>query len=221
MNNRQVTDNESGNQNQRPTFGARHVFALREYWSWCCAVCETSHHPIQCIPWLDPSILNSPGLVPTNMLPLCSVCIGQKSGADPFTWLTYRLGQKKADEKMAQIQACFRAMADNKAVEFWYEMGLQRALQRLLKSTDQRGALRIEFTSGEDDDIVLWLNSLDSQQRQNIFKVALRTYMQSSEFDPVRYLESILTGAASERRELSGDADGRDVNPYDKAWFAF
>ncbi len=80
-------EHASSGQNQRLAFGARHIFALREYWSWCCAVCETASYPIQCTPWRNASGLNSPNLAQTNMLPLCSVCIGQKGNADPHTWL--------------------------------------------------------------------------------------------------------------------------------------
>ncbi len=210
MTNGQGQEFESRRQNQRPGFSARHRFAVREYWSWCCAVCETCDHPIQCTAWLDPSNLNSPGLVPTNMLPLCSVCISQKGNADPLPWLASRLGQKKADEKITQIQACFQAMADNKIIAFWFEIGLRHALQRFLKSTDPRGTLKITLTPGEDDDLLLWLNSLDHQQHQDTIKAALRAYMQSREFDPLRYLERILAGATSQRAELPADAEGRD-----------
>ncbi len=204
MSNQQRMKRASGGQSQHPTFGARHIFALREYWSWCCAVCETSDHPIQCVPWLDVDSPDSHGDDPTNMLPLCSVCFTQKGRADPVVWLNYKLGPKEADRKMAQVQTCFRMMADSRAVDFWYEMGLRRALQRSLKSTHPSGTLLIEFVPGIDDDLVLWLNSLDSQQRQDTIKAVLRAHIHSEEFDPLRYLEGILTTSAHEHCELPG-----------------
>ncbi len=211
MNYRSGLKGEPGRQNQQAVFGAQHNFALHEYWSWRCAVCETADSPIVCTPWLDAIRLNGPGLVPTNMLPLCSVCILQKGSADPLAWLTEKLGPKKAAEKMAQIHACFRTMADHKALDFWCEMGLHRALQRVLESPDQPGTLRLELIPGQDDDLLLWLNALDSQQRQHTAKAALRAYLRDSEFDPLHYLESILTRAGSERRVRSGAAEGHDV----------
>jgi hypothetical protein len=203
--NSQVAGHEIQTQSLLPAFGARQIFAAREYWSWRCAVCDAPSHSIEHVPWQPPYSLNWPGIVPTNMLPLCDICADSKGDSEPETWLTHKLGQKRADGKLAQIKIYFREMADDKAVDFWYEIGLRRAIRRYLRSVTDRQSLQIEFAPGEDDDVALWLHSLDHSQQQSTIKAALRAYMKNEDFDPLHYLESVLTRTANEGRHLAGE----------------
>ncbi len=188
-----------------PAFGARQIFAAREYWSWRCAVCDAPSHSIEHVPWQPPCSLDWPGIVPSNMLPLCGVCADSKGDSEPVAWLMNRLGQKRAEGKLAQIATYFREMDSDKAVDFWYEIGLRTAIRRYLKSISDKEAIQIEFTPGEDDDVALWLHSVAGEQRQNTIKAALRAYMKYEEFDPLSYLESVLTRTASEGRNLAAE----------------
>lgn len=202
---RHVAGHEIQNHRLLPAFGARQIFAAREYWSWRCAVCDAPSHSIDHVPWQPAYSMEWPGIVPTNMLPLCGVCADSKGDSEPEAWLTHKLGQKRADSKLAQIKIYFREMSDSKAVDFWYEIGLRRAIRRYLRSVAERQTVQVELSPGEDDDVAFWLHSLDREQCQSTIKAALRAYMKNEDFDPLRYLESVLTRTANEGRQLNGD----------------
>jgi hypothetical protein len=97
---------------------------LRAYWGDSCAICGAQAdfwHVIAWDHWIPLTHPACPGTVPENILPLCHGrkgaatlpgargCNNSKFQKDPIVWLTQRLGVRKAQAKLRQIEAYFIA----------------------------------------------------------------------------------------------------------------
>lgn len=90
-----------------------------DYFGGCCAVCGRKPDKwtvLSADHWIsiaDPR-LDNPGTVAWNIIPLCHCrkygvagCNNSKRSADPIRWLIRRLGEYKAEQKLAEIAAYF------------------------------------------------------------------------------------------------------------------
>ena len=86
------------------------------YWNQACAVCEAQDgfwHNIAQDHWIALSLPDTPGTVPSNILPLCNKnfgCNQRKGVKDGWTFLIERLGKRKAKAKLKEIEAYFAAV---------------------------------------------------------------------------------------------------------------
>jgi hypothetical protein len=96
----------------------------RHYWHHACAVCgneEGFYYTIAMDHWVPIHYqARCPGTIPTNMIPLChktdtmlpeeTGCNSSKGRKDPLEWLIERLGKRKAQTKLKQIQKYFASV---------------------------------------------------------------------------------------------------------------
>ncbi len=90
-------------------------FALT-YWHQACAVCgaqEGFFHNVAKDHWVALSHPETPGTVPTNIVPLCNQLFGcnqSKGPKDGWSFLVERLGPRKAKATLREIDAYFAAV---------------------------------------------------------------------------------------------------------------
>jgi hypothetical protein len=104
---------------------------MLNYWDNRCAICGRSAdfwHWVALDHWMPLRADTVFGTVPSNILPLCHAkrgagtvpgvraCNNSKGAKDPVTWLTTRLGPRKAAAKLREIAAYFAATRQQRAV---------------------------------------------------------------------------------------------------------
>src|SRR5579859_2865506 len=89
-----------------------------DYWGHKCAVCERPRglwHTLSHDHWIPLSSEECPGTDPTNILPLCcgvDGCNNSKGKQMPDEWLRKKLGKRRANRKLAEIEAYFDWVRD-------------------------------------------------------------------------------------------------------------
>jgi len=84
-----------------------------EYWDYKCAICERPRglwHTLSQDHWIPLTHPECPGTVATNILPLChgtDGCNNSKGKKHPREWLIAKLGTRKANKKLKEIEAYF------------------------------------------------------------------------------------------------------------------
>jgi hypothetical protein len=81
-----------------------------DYWHHVCAICGAQQgfwNPMSADHWIPLTWPECPGTVPTNMLPMCKCCNDGKAAHDPVQWLERKLGKRRAQYKLAEIEAYF------------------------------------------------------------------------------------------------------------------
>jgi hypothetical protein len=94
-----------------------------EYWDYRCAVCgraEDESIAMAADHWIPLAHPDCPGTVPTNIIVLCDGkggCNTSKSKQNAAKWLVEKLGEEKAREKLAEIEAYFEYVTNNSVKE--------------------------------------------------------------------------------------------------------
>jgi hypothetical protein len=99
------------------------VTFLFQYWQFACAICGREagglFHVLALDHWIPLSNPTCPGTVAWNILPLCHAkpgipsfphvpyCNNSKAAQDPVTWLKTKLGPRKANAKLRDIETYF------------------------------------------------------------------------------------------------------------------
>ncbi|MCC6973194.1 MAG: hypothetical protein IT322_04195 [Anaerolineae bacterium] len=91
-----------------------------EYWHYQCAICGRPRglwHTLAQDHWIPLSHPDCPGTTPDNILPLChgeGGCNNSKGKKDPILWLREKLGSRRANQKLREIESYF-ALAHEQA----------------------------------------------------------------------------------------------------------
>ncbi len=93
-----------------------------DYWGHKCAVCGRPRglwHTLSQDHWIPLTSAQCPGTDATNILPLCygtDGCNNSKGKQLPDVWLRKKLGKRRAERKMAEINAYFEWVQDRNSV---------------------------------------------------------------------------------------------------------
>jgi hypothetical protein len=94
------------------TFVAADWRRCLEYWGNRCAVCGSTDQ-LHADHWIPLVHRDCPGTVIGNMLCLCSHCNRTKSARNAILWLTEKLGEEAAKQKLAEIEAYFEYVSSS------------------------------------------------------------------------------------------------------------
>lgn len=90
----------------------------QEHFNGCCAYCghsarlfdrSSTLHQEHFIPI---TAKNTPGTVPTNIVPACQTCNTSKNDSDPYEWIDRRFGKRKANVILKRIHAYFNLVRE-------------------------------------------------------------------------------------------------------------
>jgi hypothetical protein len=101
------------------TFTTQQWRTALDYWDHRCAVCERPRglwHTVAADHWVPLTAPDCPGTMPTNIVPLChgaDGCNNSKGAKRPEVWLQQKLGKRRGNKKLAQINSYFDWVQDN------------------------------------------------------------------------------------------------------------
>lgn len=92
------------------TFTVQNWSDCLSYFGDCCAVCERPFGEVSADHWIPLQSQECPGTIVTNIVPLCAGidgCNNSKGSRDPYEWLVWKFGKRRANEINRRIQEYF------------------------------------------------------------------------------------------------------------------